>query len=417
MDRVSILRAFHHAVSMSRPWNPKPNDWQKLARRRFQTGNLTLRGTKIKTWFGRWVEYVILPDGTEKRVDKSRTLGTIRDFPTKRLAMRELARILEPINSTAYKPKNLITFGDVAEEWKTLVLPTHKGSTQMSEVSHLAILKEYFGSVPIAEINTKMLQQWVSSLTAAPKTIRNYKTTMRMIWRSAKAWEYVDHNPFEDLILPKKQLVDQPSLTPEQAREIIRKADEPFKSVFWLVAETGMRGGEVCGLFVEDVDLKTRIIHVRRSAWRGKIQTPKTGNAVRQFLISENLAQHLKQFIESRLGKSPPHGVASPDLLFPTSTGTAYDNHDIVQQHLRPMLEKMGLYRKRMGLHAMRHRNISAMDSLNTPLKVRQERVGHSSFSTTFGYTHSFSADHRTVADQLGAMFDPNIGNSRENPE
>jgi len=55
-------------------------------------------------------------------------------------------------------------------------------------------------------------------------------------------------------------------------------ADEPYKTLFWIVAETGIRGAEVCGLTVDCLNLVDRTMEVRRSAWRGKLQTPKTQN-------------------------------------------------------------------------------------------------------------------------------------------
>ena len=50
------------------------------------------------------------------------------------------------------------------------------------------------------------------------------------------------HSPFDGLKLPKRGFVNRPCLTPQQAKEIIRLASEPFRTMFWIVAETGMRG-------------------------------------------------------------------------------------------------------------------------------------------------------------------------------
>ena len=61
-----------------------------LARRRYQKGTLFLRGKREKVWVGRWLADEIQPDGTIKRIHKSEVLGSRRDFPTKRLAQREL---------------------------------------------------------------------------------------------------------------------------------------------------------------------------------------------------------------------------------------------------------------------------------------------------------------------------------------
>jgi integrase len=75
----------------------------------------------------------------------------------------------------------------------------------------------------------------------------------------------------------------------------------------------------------------------------------------------------------------------------------------VVKRRLHPLLERLGI--PRCGLHGFRHANSSLMDRLNTPMKVRQQRLGHSDPRTTLGtYTHVASEDDRRVAEQLGAI-------------
>ena len=147
--------------------------------------------------------------------------------------------------------------------------------------------------------------------------------------------------------------------------KIIEAAREPFRTMFWFVAETGMRGGEVCGLQIDDI--LDRSVAVRRSAWRGKLQTTKTPKAVRRVEISAVLAEHLAQHIGNR----------KSGLVFQTREGTPYDNYNVVSWELKPLLKKLGIDRKGAGLHAFRHSNASALDSLGVPLSVRQDRLGH----------------------------------------
>jgi integrase len=60
-------------------------------------------------------------------------------------------------------------------------------------------------------------------------------------------------------------------------QRIIKAAEDPHKTLYWLAAETGMRAGELFGLRVEDLDLEGCVISVRQTVWRDVIQTPKTG--------------------------------------------------------------------------------------------------------------------------------------------
>jgi integrase len=58
----------------------------------------------------------------------------------------------------------------------------------------------------------------------------------------------------------------------EQVKQIIDAAHEPYKTVFWLVAETGIRRGKICGLNVGDVNLNEQAITVQRSRWKSKLK-------------------------------------------------------------------------------------------------------------------------------------------------
>ena len=60
-------------------------------------------------------------------------------------------------------------------------------------------------------------------------------------------------------------------------RAIIREASEPYRTVYGLAAETGLRAGELCGLTLDDLDFERRLLFVRQSAWRGRVGDPKRG--------------------------------------------------------------------------------------------------------------------------------------------
>lgn len=62
----------------------------------------------------------------------------------------------------------------------------------------------------------------------------------------------------------------------EEARKIITVVQEPYRTMFAIATMTGLRAGEVVGLQKTDRDFERRVIHVRRSAWYGRVQTVKS---------------------------------------------------------------------------------------------------------------------------------------------
>jgi integrase len=398
---------------------PKVN----MARRRFQKGTLFLRnGKRGKVWVARWLEDVI-ENGGERRVYRSEVLGTSAEYPTAKLARRELQSRLSTVNDPSYRARPTATFAEFSIRWKTSVLTQHKPSTQATMRSHVGkYLVPAFGSAMLRDIQPESVQGFFSALKVSPKTARNIFVTLSLMFKSARVWRYVAHDPTEGVILPKRHKTRRFFFTVEQTQRILSTGDfcvfpklsarpvvieaQPYRTFYWLAVETGLRAGELCGLQIEDVDFENGLLHVRQSVWRGKIQTPKTENAHRVVELSPQLAAHLKV----NVGKWRPN---EKRLLFATRNGTPWDANLLVKRKLRPLLQSLGI--SGGGLHSFRHANAAMLDKLNVPLKVRQERLGHSDSRLTLDvYTHTDNADRRRAALELGRILHPNSPDSEE---
>jgi integrase len=431
-----------------------------MARRRYQRGQLIRSGDN---WLGRWREDVADDTGAVKRVHKKEVIGTVEDFPTKRLAERELARRLEPINNVEYRPQRRITFEAFSQKWLKEVLVHQKRSSQSSARSHVRVhLVPAFGAMNLADIRMEQVQHWVSqassppSLTTrepsfprlSPKTVRNVVVTLMSMWSTAQAWGYVQHNPFPRgasgrllLALPAAAPAETYHFTVEEALAIIDKAQGRWKTFFRILAETGMRPGECAGL--RGCDVGGCMLTVAQSVWGQKVQTPKSKSAVRTFAISATLAKEVKEMVDEarkkepfesarETGSQPPQtdqkarpqngfsgatgvrqaGAVSVRLLFTTEAGKPLSMDNFRQRVLNPILVELGIDKKlerlgiaRCGNYAFRHMNATLMDTLNTPMKTRQKRLGHAQIETTLKhYTHAIDADDRITADQIGAL-------------
>lgn len=367
-----------------------------VARRRFQRGSLKWDKDR---WVIRWREDVADPSGNVTRVRKWDVLSK-KDFPTKRLAERELERRLSSINSLDNRPTVAGTFSGFAERWKKSVMCQHKPSTQKSTGAYIKRLVESFGEVPMSAISAEAVQAWASELELAPKTVRNLVFTFKQMWATAKAWSYVSHDPFQGLRMPTWEKGNVYFFSLEQQLAIIAAAKRPWhKVLFRLYAETGVRAGEGVGIRPEDVG--EGFIQVAQSVWHGKIQTPKNKNAIRRFPVSEGLIQQLREHIA---GSGPNRW----GLVFVNEAGNPILTDSFTGQVLDPLLKRIGIAPdKRCGLYAFRHGNATLMDTMRVPLKIRQARLGHADAETTLNhYTEVVSPEARNVAEQIGALFD-----------
>ena len=379
-----------------------------MARRRYQKGSLVPnRGIPENgLWVGRWREDVIQTDGTITRPYRWEVLGTVQDYPTRKLALRALEARLSTINSPTYRARPTATFAEFANRWDATVLSQHKRSTQSSTRSQLRTwLLPQLGSCALKDLDGQRLQAFVSGCQCNSKTVRNLIATLRMMWNSARAWGYVAHDPFDGLVLPKRGLVKTFTFSLEETQRIISSVNEPYKTFYSILAETGIRGGEICGLRIADLDLENALIHVRQSVWRGQIQTVKSRKGNRRFPISAELVEQLGAFL--RTWRANPLG-----LLFATQNGTPWDHSLVRKRKFHPLLKRLGI--PQCGFHAFRHGNATLLDQIGAPMAVRLNRLGHAEAQTTMGYTHAVTADERRIANELGKILHVTARNEQE---
>jgi integrase len=376
----------------------EPSLGDSMARRRYQRGHLRLRGKRKKVWVAMWREDIIRPNGSTQRIRKAEVLGTLRDYKTRRLAERALEQRLSEVNSLSYKPRPTATFREFSARWQTDVLSQHKRSTQAADKSRLRkhLIPE-LGDRCMKDITREVLQSFVArkATTLSAKSVRNLIALLGEMWTQAKADGYTQVDPFSALVLPDCGLTNERCLTLDEMKLVIDTAPEPYKTYYWILAETGIRCGEACGLPAKNLLLDLGALKIEQKVWHGKIETVKSKKGNRLCEISPQLAEHLRGYLRTwrpnRLG-----------LLFATRNGTPWDADLVRKRKLYPLLEKLGI--ERCGFHAFRHGNETVMDGEGVPMATRQNRLGHSDARTTMKYTHVISEDGRRIAARFGEL-------------
>lgn len=374
--------------------------FERMARKRYQRGQLFLKGKKQKLWVGRWREDMIRPDGSAHRSRKSEVLGTLKEYPTRRLAERALEQRLSEtrINSLNYKPRPTASFREFAMKWQKDVLTQHKRSTQSGDRSRIRkhLIPE-LGDKCMKDVNRELLQSMVARKgnSLSPKSVRNLVALLREMWVQAKTDGYTQIDPFVGLVLPDRGLLNERCLTLDEMKVVIDSAQEPYKTYYWILAETGVRCGEACGLPTRNLLLNLGAIKITQKVWRGKIETVKSKKGNRLCEVSPQLVEHLRGYLRTwrpnRLG-----------LLFATKNGTPWDSDVVRKRKLYPLLAKLGI--EKCGFHAFRHGNETVMDGEGVPMATRLNRLGHSDPRTTMNYTHVVSEDGRKIAARFGEM-------------
>lgn len=364
-----------------------------MRRRSGQSGVIEKKGNQ---WHVRF--YVDEPGGRHR---KSVYVGPAKgeNRLTKAEAIREGARIVaqagvntEQHLQRALHPENILTFKKRVE-WCRLY---HRAWTE-SKPSSLTAMESYltkhllprFGDLPLDQVTETRVQEFVADLrrttfemktrngavikryTLSRKSILNIIGILKLIV-GRKVWMQ-----WESINLGRPPRSRQRYFTEEQLRRIIEAATGQYRILFALLAGTGMRIGEAAGLYVQDLDLENRVVHVCRSIWKGRDITPKTDNAIREIDIDSALTEMLREYL----------GERKAGRLFQSKTGTPLAHGNLRKRVLTPLLKQLGI--PNAGLHAFRHSRVTILRKNGTPTDLQKQWIGHSSLRTGDRYSHT----------------------------
>ncbi len=222
----------------------------------------------------------------------------------------------------------------------------------------------------------------------------------------------------------------------EEVKALVAVLSGRWKPLLLVAIFAGLRSSELRGLRWQDVDLDRREIRVHQRADEfGEIGPPKSEAGERTLPISPIVVNSLREwklaYSRPVIGKNEDGQLIREDakphhLIFANGAGKVESHANIVNRGLVPAMVAAGVSfkteekdkdgnpvfkAKYSGLHALRHFyaswliNRPADGGLGLPLKVVQERMGHSSITMTADtYGHLFprgdDADEMAAAER-----------------
>lgn len=247
----------------------------------------------------------------------------------------------------------------------------------------------------------KAFEPLIDDTPLKPKTVRTYISALSAVLSKAVDWGYIERNPVERVDLPSIAGHRAPYLDEPEVRRLLQiLQDEPIR---WRALVTfdllsGLRRGELTGLFWSDIDFDAYTLTVRRTAnyipGRGLyLDTPKTITSERMLKLSASAILLLKEYKAWQDHQKELLGDAwegIDDRVFTTDSGRPLAP-DSVSQHFRAFIKRTGL--QHITIHSLRHTYASLMISDGTPLVIVANQLGHAQTSTTSNiYAHVISA-------------------------
>jgi len=334
------------------------------------------------SWLGHWSRWPIDPTtGKKRRVQESEKLGSVKVM-TKTQAKQELAKLL--VKKLGITGDSQTTVKGFAEQrWKVLHEGRWRTSTKATNEELLEIIFDRFGNLPIADVDSVQLTAWLNELAKkrSRSVILHLRHFVRSIFGEAEAQRYIDTNPARHLAAPKTRPPKRPFLQFEQMRKLIKEAKAfgvPTKEWLFLqiVFGTAMRPSEALALRWRSVDLKTRVLTVSESVYRGVIREfTKTEEEPERLLLPEYITQALAEVYAQR----EPN---DDEFIFGTSANTPIHKENWLRRNLQPIADRAKI--GKLNYQKLRRSTATHLSRHSDPRTI-QAVLRHKRLSTTTG--------------------------------
>lgn len=390
------------------------------------TGGGGTRPPACKKKHGAWYYVAELEPGSDSKRRQEKRGG----FPDKSAAEAALAVALKGVSDGTHAHDEGKTVATYLNEWlEAKIAAGLRQTTARGYAHHIRdYLKPNLGRLRLRELRASHVQAMLGKIRQAKgapsgASIRRIHATLRSALSSAVRQGLVPFNPARMVELP---VAVRPKVRPWEPKELGAFLDsvaaDRLSALFELVASTGMRRGEACGLPWPDVDLVEGVIVVRQQivevsglhpcpycepGHRGLyFGPPKTSSGeartieLDQGTIGALLAHKLRQDAErEQWGEAyVDHG-----LVFAREDGNPLAPTTAVTKRFAELVKAAGL--RRVRLHDLRHGAASLRLAAGIDMSVISKVLGHSSISITSDtYSHLLTGVGKAASEAAAAL-------------
>jgi integrase len=361
--------------------------------------------------------------GTDPATGKRR-IATATVKGNRRTVEMELRRLLRTIDTGEHVNPTCIT----VREWLTTWLVTVRAEVApKTHERYSEIVRNFLipalGNLSLAKLAPSHIQNayngWVSGGRRdgkegglAPRTRRHIHRILRSALGRAVEQQMLARNPADAFKkrLPKVERKEMTTLTVEQSARLLDAI--AHSRVYWptlIALATGMRRGEILALRWRNVDLEHGLLRVMESLEQTKaalrFKAPKTEKA-RAITLPAFAVDELRRLKRQQAEELLKLGVrqTADTLVCGRADGEPRAPLSLTYEFARLIGRTKDLPRVRF--HDLRHSHATQLLASGVHPKIAQERLGHSSVSTTLDlYSHLSDTLQSDAAAKLDAVF------------
>lgn len=316
------------------------------------------------------------------------------------------------------KDKSKLTLCDIANEktkfdYDTGYIDENSYKTNFDTIKRL---KQYpFFNIPVRKVTKEMIKEFLSTQKVLSESI--IKKNVQMVKRAfakAHADNLIIENPFlidKELKTPKSTIPkkDVKAFSVDDQKKLVKELMEDKitqKIPILLSLYTLMRSGEILALRKTDIDLKNKVIKVRRTMTRGTDGRGKIGNKTKTYTSSRDVT--ISPDVEILINMALDEYVENPEqLLFCNKDGQPYSTQAL-NSCFKRFCEKHNIDKGyNVNFHQLRHTGITRLIEVGTPAEIVQKKAGHKDITTTMNiYNTVLSEREKEVNKNIERQFE-----------
>jgi integrase/DNA-directed RNA polymerase subunit RPC12/RpoP len=342
-------------------------------------------------------------------------------FASRKEARSAMNKVLAAVSERSYvAPTRLTVEQFLVGEWLPAIQSTVRLTTFRSYVQHVRWhIAPYLGELPLQSLTGAQINALYAILARrgrrsgeaglSAQTIRHVHAVLHRALRDAVRWGLISRNPIESADPPRVSSArEMHTWNPEQLEAFLTFTEADRLHALWqLLALTGMRRGEACGLRWSDCDLEQGRIAVCRAlvpvARTVLVTEPKTARGRRSIALDERTVAVLR----AHAGRQTAERTAATKwsetgLVFTGKDGRALPPNSVSRCFVRAV-KKARL--PEIRLHDLRHTHATLALRAGIHPKVVSERLGHATVAITLDtYSHAIPALQEEAASRIAGL-------------
>ncbi len=305
------------------------------------------------------------------------------------------------------------------EHWASAWWPTTVKLRPTTRRGYWQLLQDlvlpYFGDKAMGNIDYMDVERFIAAKLSggvSPKRVQHAVSVISLVMKCAIKTNARKDNPAaaHEIRVPRRKIRagDVPDMA--QLVRLVECVIDPYKPAVWLMAYTGIRPSELCGLRVSSIDFARRVMHITETLIpvnkfddfeHTLVPGPtKTEAGDRDIPIPQWLCDDLTAMLAERAAEFG-RVVDRGEYLFLSQKGMPLNRDKFRELVIRPALRGAGLP-ERLRTYDIRHSHASLLIEQGGNVLAISQRMGHTDPAVTLRvYGHLFAGAQEELTRRL----------------